>query len=146
MSKRLARLIRLRILRRSFHSNRVEHRFRDDVAGKRCARDSAGGVRHQAERVEDGYRLAAGRHPVGEVALALLQRRETGGSGDWGPVRCALVGGEEEGLILPDRPADSSGVDVSMGLRFWRPRLICEKAVCGQPGITGGTIPLAVEL
>src|SRR5436309_9489575 len=129
MSKRLARLIRLRIIRSSLHRYRVEHRFRDDVAGERRAHDSAGGVRHQAERVEDGYRLAAGRHPVGEVALALLQRRETGGSGDWGPVRCALVGGEEESLILSDRPARSRAIDVAMGLRFRRPGLIGEKAV-----------------
>src|SRR5437870_12317879 len=102
MSKGLARLIRLRIIRSSLHRNRIKHRFRDDVAGERRAHDIAGGVRNEAERVEDGYQLPAGRHPVGKIALALLQRRETSGSGDWGPVPGALVGGEEEGLILPD--------------------------------------------
>src|SRR5207237_69826 len=146
VSKGLAGLVRLGIIRSSFHGNWIEHRFRDDIAGEGRAHDSAGGVANEVERVEDGYRLPAGRHPVGEVALALLQRRETGGSGDWGPVRSALVGGEEEGFILPDWPADSGAVDVAMGLRFRRPGLIGEKAVGIQRGIAVKPIPVSVVL
>ena len=119
---------------------------RDPVALELVTNESAGRVRPRRERIEDANQLAVLREGLGEVPLALRQRRHGGRRLRLPLFAQALERRHEEGAAPLDRPARDAAELAALVIAERRSRTLREIVVRIERRVAEELVGAAVEL